>query len=105
MYRNTINGVKQFTPDEKRRQTLRNQNYTVDRKWNGTRYVPTLTLKQFTGQTPMPFGIHKSRPLAAVPTSYLLHIYYQDWMESWPALKAYIKQHIKAEASMPGVQS
>ena len=47
----------------------------------------------WTDDTSMPWGAHKGVPLKDVPASYLLWLYEQKWIQDWPELHAYLKQH------------
>ena len=47
----------------------------------------------YTDQTPMPWGVHKGKPMAEVPASYLDWLRDQDFIKRWPKLWAYIKDN------------
>lgn len=47
----------------------------------------------WTDQTVFPWGKHKGERVRDVPASYLLWLFEQPWIKSWPGLHAYLKQH------------
>lgn len=54
-------------------------------------------VKAATDKTIMPFGKHAGSCLAAVPASYLLWFYEQDWAEErYPAIYKYCKKNEEA---------
>lgn len=47
----------------------------------------------WTDQTVMPWGKHKGTKLGELEAGYLLWLYEQPWIKSWPGLHAYLKKH------------
>lgn len=52
-------------------------------------------VQPLTDQDPMPFGIHKGKPMEKVPASYLDWLHGQPWISSWPRVLAYIEANRK----------
>lgn len=45
---------------------------------------------------PMPFGKYKGRRMQDVPSGYLDWLLGQDWIDEWPAVKAYIDENYES---------
>ena len=45
---------------------------------------------RLTDEDLMPFGKHKGERLCDIPASYFLWLSGQDWLDKFPALKAYV---------------
>lgn len=59
--------------------------------------APAPAFEPLTDSSPMPFGAHRDKPMAAVPASYLDFISGQPWLETaWPAVANYIRRSRKA---------
>lgn len=49
--------------------------------------------QSWSDDTPMPWGKHEGTPLKDLPAEYLLWLFEQPWIKSWPPLHAYLKKH------------
>ena len=48
---------------------------------------------KLTDQSLMPFGKHRGKMMCTVPCDYLVWLYNQDWITSWPDVKDYIEEN------------